>query len=476
MASTDRYVPDTEAVIYWSFTPPSPQQRRVLLETLTATLSRQIGFSLRNYSPLRSEHEIDMLRQNLRQDDVSQEVTQIRLIIRVAQAMPALKAWRSLSDRLVRRGPPGFECFEWVRDTQAVDRDAADNAKAAMLATLVEACSSWSGDGQLQPRDILPRSAMSWFDLPGTALTASAVRELGRYALRVLGQYNSLRVTGPETFAELVQLMRSLESDTYICAVRDRSGNLVLKTQLHRPSQREEDRIVDWLNFAVDWSVVSDHDGSVKDAVLAAKWKIYQHSAGLTSIFLAGVIGELMQHPSTLQLVPPYYGEGLHDPAQRVPRLPLPRDAKYPNVLTKMRAFEGEEFDTPAQAGVLKLVDVELESCRAVVTAAGLTTVDGIQLNNDTMAHAMRSGRYLVYVLDVHGNLYIGADKTVQHSSFLHQVADAGQMTFDNDGGVTLNPWSGHMTPDEVNTRQTEHCLTQQGLTNVRVVVIPTWD
>lgn len=481
LLTVGRYEPPTVTTLYSSSTPPTEDQRRTLRDAILATVNRQIGSDLRSYSPLRAGDEIELLRRNLRLDDVSQEAIQIRLIVRLAQALPVLKAWGSLGDQLVREGSGPSASFRWASPSEWVSTTAGESAKSAILAIAEDACRAHAGEAPLTPRDLLPARAMKWFDTRGAALTASVVRELGRHAEYLMGQYKSLPVEGPETIHDLLDFMQTLGSETYICARRDRSDRLVLKTQLHRPSVRESERAGEWIRYALRTCSTADPpSGPANRDIVDACWKLYDQERrgdGITSRFLSGVIDQLRRNPAVVLSAPPYYGEGHHDPSMRVPRMPIPRDAKYPNILTKMRAFEGEEFETPTEPAVLKLTKDELEQCRAVVRNGRLETIDGIPINNDTMKHAMRSGKYLVYVMDVNGDIYTGADKTIQHSSFLHQVADAGQISFDDvTGECTLNPWSGHMTPDEPNTRQTEHCLRSQGMNNLNVVVIPSWD
>jgi hypothetical protein len=473
----DRYTASASTTIYSSSTPPTDVQRRVLLETILEAVTEKVGLSLRRHSPSRSEYEIDLLRQNLRLQDVSQEASLIRLLVRVSHAAPILKAWGSLSDQLTMEHLEPSATFRWARASDTVEPLAAEEAKRAVYSMLEDACIAYAGENQIRPRDILPQRAMTWFDTPAVVLNAKFIRELGLAAERIRTQYKTLPVEGPETVHELIDFMQTLESETYICARRERSGRLVLKSQLHPPSAAEDDRAVEWMKQALKTCAAHDApDGPATVAIKQACWKIHEHRGGLTAMFLSSVIDELRLNPSIRLEAPPYYGEGHHDPRMRLPRRPLPREAPYRNVLTKMKAFAGEEFDSPTEPGVLLLSADELESCRAVVRNNRLETLDGIDIRTN-MRHAMRSGKYLVYVMSPHGELYVGADKTVQHSSFLHQVADAGQMEFDDETGmITLNPWSGHMTPDESNTRQTEHWLNAQGIGNVKVIVIPSWD
>lgn len=478
LLTVGRYEPPTVTTIYSSTIPPTESQRRTLRDAILATAGRQIGTALRSYSPMRSNDEIELLRRNLRLDDVSQEAVQIRLIVRLAEALPVLKAWGSLSDQLVLEGSGPSAAFRWATPSERVGTAAIERAKSAVLAIAEDACRAHAGEAPLTARELLPARAMKWFDTRGAALTAGVVRELGRHAEYVMGQYKSLPVEGPETIRDLLDFMQTLGSETYICARRDRSDRLVLKTQLHQPTRRESERAAEWICYALDRCATADPPlGPVDRDIGSACWKIYdqeRQGGGITSRFLSGVIDQLRRNPAVTLPAPPYYGEGHHDPEMRVPRMPIPRDARYPNILTKMRAFEGEEFETPTEPAVLKLTADELEQCRAVVRNGGLETIDGVPINNETMKHAMRSGKYLVYVTDINGDMYVGADKTIQHSSFLYQVADAGQISFDDaTGECTLNPWSGHMTPDEPNTRQTEDCLRSQGMNNLNVVVIP---
>jgi hypothetical protein len=476
--SGDRYVPKPTTKIYSCATPPTQQQKKILLDTIIDTIARQVGPDLRLYSDLRGHHEMELLRKNLGLGDLSQEASQIRLIIRVANAMPILKAWGSTSDQLIQEGRGAQSTFKWIRASDSVSARAAENAKSAILDIVEDACKAHGGERIPKPRDILPRQAMEWFDTPGLALTANVVRELGRHAEVFVKQYKSLPVEGLHTVHDLVRLMETLQSDTYICATRDSSGKMVLKTQLHKPSVREQDRVSEWLQEALRFSATSGTPGpAARNAIVDACWKIHDNKNGMTAIFLSRLVDELKKQPEISLPSPPYYGDNPHYQDLKAPRLPMSRDAKYKNILTKLSPFKGEEFDTPSKAGVLKLSPEELESCRAFVTAEGLKTVDGILINNQNMRHAMRGGTHLVYVMDCNGEIYIGADKIIQHSSFLEQVADAGQMAIDDDTGeITLIPWTGHMNSDEINTRQTEDSLRSQGLSNVKVVVIPDWE
>src|SRR5690606_8459641 len=108
-----------------------------------------------------------------------------------------------------------------IRGTEDAISAEAEHAKDAIYNIVVDACRAYSGDTPLRPEDVLPQQVSAWFNTRAAALTANVVRELGRAAERMLGQYKSLTVRGRETIDNFMGMMQTLDSDTYLCAQRD---------------------------------------------------------------------------------------------------------------------------------------------------------------------------------------------------------------------------------------------------------------
>ncbi|MET0382023.1 MAG: hypothetical protein ABW032_01240 [Burkholderiaceae bacterium] len=460
--------------------PTVPEQ-----QALSGAIAAMIGSDLIDAPFGEASEAAASLKKSLGLDEIGRTVAQLKPALRLAQLLPILSGWDDLSDKLTCSRTDGAVRLRWVPEDVPTNPADVEAAKSELWSIADDACRAFSADRRVRPTDLFPKQATDWFLIHrGMPLTASVVRQLGRSLERAFGQYKAAPVVdGPAAAANVVDLMQTLNSRTFICAGRDAAGTVVLKTQLHRPSRREEEMAKQVIQRALhQLRPVRDEGtsfprGPIRKDIAHACEQI-RRSDGLTSRFLSEVIDRLRENIYVdLASIPPYYGIGdeQSEGKPRMPRMPIPRDAKYQRVLTQLEMFDGVEFDTPDRRGVRQLWGDELAAHRIEVDAGNhRLAVGGVPITHEnTRDEKLGGNARAIYVMDIHGQAYAGFGNTYQHSTFMYQIADGGEIRVRADDEVNLSNRSGRAAPLVENTEQTRDSLMARGLTKVTV---STWN